>query len=376
MQEDSLFPVGRVAGPDDVVDREPFIDLIVHELISGQSVMIAGPRRIGKTSVAYEILRRLEQKGCLTADMDLFFISSMEEFATRLFAKIAEHRWGPFRVVERTWKGFLDVLQNTMVRRHVGDLEIEVTLPLRRDAKPEAILEAAFAMAESIAAKKGKRFVILFDEFQDVDRLGGADLIRRLRSIFQRQQHCTYLFLGSRPTMLKTLFSNRRQAFYRFAVQNDLPPVPDAAWRKYLVAKFSSVGMEITPAALDLILNETGGHPYGVMQVANAAYVRATISGQKLINAELVSIVLNGILRQLHDTYAEQWAEITELKHLAEVAVAIAEGNRPYSIEMHRTQVSRSLDMLQRMAIIERTGRGEYRFVEPLFARWLLEQTR
>src|SRR5690606_17669247 len=132
------------AGPDDVVDREPFIDLIVHELISGQSVMIAGPRRIGKTSVAYEILRRLEQKGCLTADMDLFFISSMEEFATRLFAKIAEHRWGPFRVVERTWKGFLDVLQNTMVRRHVGDLEIEVTLPLRRDAKPEAILEAAF----------------------------------------------------------------------------------------------------------------------------------------------------------------------------------------------------------------------------------------
>ena len=64
MQEDSLFPVGRVAGPDDVVDREPFIDLIVHELISGQSVMIAGPRRIGKTSVAYEILRRLEQKGC------------------------------------------------------------------------------------------------------------------------------------------------------------------------------------------------------------------------------------------------------------------------------------------------------------------------
>ena len=195
-----------------------------------------------------------------------------------------------------------------------------------------------------------------------MDRLGGADLIRRLRSIFQRQQHCTYLFLGSRPTMLKTLFSNRRQAFYRFAVQNDLPPVPDAAWRKYLVAKFSSVGMEITPAALDLILNETGGSPVrsdagGQCRLCSSNHLRT-----KLINAELVSIVLNGILRQLHDTYAEQWAEITELKHLAEVAVAIAEGNRPYSSEMHRTQVSRSLDMLQRMAIIERTGRGEYRF--------------
>jgi len=42
-----LFPLGPVAR-EDLVGREDFIASLVNRLSDGQSVMLAGPRRIGR----------------------------------------------------------------------------------------------------------------------------------------------------------------------------------------------------------------------------------------------------------------------------------------------------------------------------------------
>mgnify|MGYP001431210269 CR=1 FL=1 len=373
MVMESLFPVGTLAGPDDVVDREDYIDFVTYELLSGQSVMIAGPRRIGKSSVAHEILRRLEAKGCMTCSIDLFFVSSLEEFATKLAQKICEHRWGPINVAARTWRSFLDVFQKVIIRRGNADLEFEIQLPLQRDAEPYAILYAALEMAQQLAKKRNSRFIILLDEFQELDSLGGTPLLKKLRSIFQQQTHCTYLFLGSKPSMLKTIFADRRQAFYRFAVQRDLPPIPKEAWEEYLTRKFRLAGKTITPAALSMLIEETGGHPHSVMQVANYSHVISEVSETSTINADLIAYSIDKTLDAMHSTYEAQWNEIRTIKNAAEIVLTIAEGGRPYSLDLDPGKVSRVIRALQQIAIIEKKDRGIYHFVEPLFARWLRE---
>lgn len=79
-----LFPVGGPVSREDVVDREEFIEHLLMRLSEGQSVMLAGPRRIGKTSLAFEVLRRLEERGFYTAAVDLFRVGSKRDFATAL----------------------------------------------------------------------------------------------------------------------------------------------------------------------------------------------------------------------------------------------------------------------------------------------------
>ncbi len=105
----------------------------------------------------------------------------------------------------------------------------------------EESVEVAFALGERLATKDEKHLVILLDEFQELDRLGGPPLIKKLRALFQQQKHTTYLFLGSQAGLMHTIFSDQRQAFYRFAVMLNLPEIPEATWRSYLTEKFAGL---------------------------------------------------------------------------------------------------------------------------------------
>src|SRR5256885_15245897 len=63
----AYFPLGGPVPPADLVGREGYIRRAVARLADGNHILIAGPRRIGKTSVMLEILRRLRRRGGDTA---------------------------------------------------------------------------------------------------------------------------------------------------------------------------------------------------------------------------------------------------------------------------------------------------------------------
>ena len=64
------FPVGGPVPGADLVGREAYLRRLVDRLHDGTHVLVAGPRRIGKTSIIREALRRLGRKGDLVAYVD------------------------------------------------------------------------------------------------------------------------------------------------------------------------------------------------------------------------------------------------------------------------------------------------------------------
>ncbi|MCR4431320.1 MAG: ATP-binding protein [Tepidanaerobacteraceae bacterium] len=82
-----LFPLGGPVSKENLVGREEFINSLIHRLSEGQSIMMAGPRYIGKTSIAYEVLRRLKENGAYTASVDFFrsIPSALVELDARFF---------------------------------------------------------------------------------------------------------------------------------------------------------------------------------------------------------------------------------------------------------------------------------------------------
>ena len=369
----TVFPLGRIVSSQDVVDRKPFIEGTKLRLLQGNSVMLSGPRRIGKSSVAYEILRQLQRSDCYIAKVDLFHVTSIEEFATKLLQSVLENRTGILGQMTYALKQWKAMFQVGEVHAKIQDLELG--LKLEAQTTPSDLLEIAIQTADKLATKDGKRMIVLFDEFQELERLGGEPLLKKLRSMFQQQENTVYFFLGSESSLLNTIFADRRQAFYRFATFLQLPLVPENEWRLYIEDKLSKENMRITESAIKLLLERTGGQPYCVMSVMSNAYSNAKMSDLREMNAETLHLAYEQSISQLGIIYEEQWQEIRRFKGADIVLTSILLGNPLYQKENHVKNVNRAIQNLIRLSVIKKgENRGRYILLEPMFGDWIVRK--
>lgn len=354
--------------PEDVVDREAFMDDVVARLLDRHSVVLSAPRRLGKSSVAYEVLRRLrEQENCHTAAVDVSTVSTVQDLAERLIATCIADLEPGARAFQTARRSLGRLLRMPEVRARMFDLELSVGLGPGEQSSPEALLAEALALPERIAERNGRPFVLLFDEFQTTEAIGGAQLLAQLRGAFQLQRHTAFLFLGSQAGTMAQLFGSSAEAFYRFATMLDLPPVPDEAWRTYIHRKFSGRGIPIDDGAIDAILGVTGGHPYDTMQVAYEAYLLARRSRRvdaRLVGAACVEAEMH--LRQVFE------AELDALGSKSRVLLGrVADSTSLYAGERSSGTVDRALTKLVRQGVLRHLSHGHYEFVEPMLARHL-----
>ncbi len=233
----------------------------------------------------------------------------------------------------------------------------------------------AVSLAENLAQRDNRRMVILLDEFQEIERLGGQALLQRLRALFQQQTHTVYLFLGSQTTLMQTIFADRRQAFYRFATMMELPPVPAEAWHTYLSKRYMDSRMQFTDPAFRLMMDRTGGHPYCLMAVAYNAHLHAGLHQLNAITADVVDYAYERGMSHLQSIYDVQWQELHRFRHADTVFAALVDGIAPYSLPLSGSVVTKAIQNLVRLSIIVKgKGRGEYHLVELMFGDWFRHQ--
>src|SRR5437773_9667261 len=235
------FPVGGPVPGADLVGRETFIRRIVDRLGDGQHVLLPGPRRIGKTSIILEVLRRLRRRGVYTAYVDCLGATDVRGLGERLVDALLENVSG----VERSFEQAKAIASGVRPSVKVKYEHVEIALDLAREKNAQRFFDGALDIPRALAARTGKRVVVVFDEFQGAGRLGPR-VFDVMRARFQAQRGVAYGFLGSEEGILEELFSEKGRAFYRFAVPIDLAEAgghrfgiaPDD-WLSYLREKFA-----------------------------------------------------------------------------------------------------------------------------------------
>src|SRR5437870_8693971 len=268
------FPVGGPVPAEDLVGRETYIRRIGERLWDGNHVLLAGPRRIGKTSIILEVLRRLHRRGALTAYVDCLGATDVRGLGERLVDALLQNVSG----VERTFEQAKRIAAGLQPTVKVKYEHVELALQLARETNAQRFFEGALDLAQSLAKRSGKRVVVVLDEFQAAGRLGPR-VFDVMRTRFQAHRGVSYAFLDSEQGILEELFSTKGHAFYRFAVPLDLADAgghrfgidPDD-WLEYLKAKFATKKLSIDEASVDRLLDATGGHPQDTMQVCAALY--------------------------------------------------------------------------------------------------------
>ena len=372
------FPLGGPVPAGDLVGREPYIRRAVLRLADGDHLLIAGPRRIGKTSVMLEILRRLRRKGVLTAYVDCLGATDLRGLGERLVDALLENVSGVERSFEQA-KAIAAGMRPTVKVRYE---HLELVLELAREKNAQRFFDGALDLPRTLAAKTGKRVVVAFDEFQAAGQLGPR-VFDLMRTRFQAQPGVTYAFLGSEEGILEQLFGEKGNAFYRFALPQDLTDAgghrfgidPDD-WLVYIKDKFAARKIAIADAEIDRLLDATGGHPQDTMQLCGALYYLMRDAGLRTVTGDAISVATEQTLRELERPFALHWSDLAKGKYLQQVAKRVAHHAVLYAsekdgAEVPRAEVLRALEALQARGLVARLGRGRYEFVEPLFGEFV-----
>lgn len=368
MSTDQVFPVGVPAAEGDVVDRERFIDELTTRLRERQSVVMAGPRRTGKTSVALEVLRRLRRdEHAMVAVVDVLGVSSTRGLAQKITAACLENLSASARAMRYTRTDLRTLLRRPEIRAKLYDMELTLAFQGGDASSDEDLLDEALELPERMATQAGKRFVVLFDEFQVIEGIGPSGVLARMRSTFQHQQRTSFLFLGSHTGTMAQLFGARNQPFFRYATMLELPPVPEDAWREYLTRRFGGLGVEVDDAALAALLDQTGGHPYDTMRVAYEA--RLLLTPQMHLTAAVVLAACERAQTQLATVFD---AEVDALGTRGRLVLArIAREEPLYADAPSKGSVTAAIKSLIGAGLIRRLGRGQYEIVEPMLAGYM-----
>ncbi|BCV23408.1 ATP-binding protein [Gelria sp. Kuro-4] len=367
-----LFPLGGPVEAEDLVGREAFITSLVSRLSEGQSVMLAGPRRIGKTSLAHEVLRRTKERGAYTAAVDLFRFSGKRDFATNFIDACLENRTGIRKTLSVLGDRTKALTGGVQFAIKLHDLEISLGFPERKS--DDELLDYALRLPGILTERDDKSMVIMFDEFQDASRVMDREIFKRMRAHFQTQKRVAYLFLGSKEGMMRVLFSGKEEAFYRFAIMLPIPRIDEEEWVPYIAKKFASRGVAASDSAVREIVRLSGGHPQDTMFICSEVYYTLLETGAAALTHDYVLLGYQRALLALAPVFDEILDDLSNRPQARIVLDHLAAGENVYEEGVHPNKIKRAIDYLITKAVIERTARGSYVFVEPMFQQYILKE--
>jgi uncharacterized protein len=377
-----LFPTDSPIPASQLIGRRDDVREIATRLEAGTHLIVAGPRRTGKTSVCEAALSRARRHGAYTAKVDLFRVSDAAELAEALAAAVIANRSATRRALRRArsaGRAALTAAQSTAVIRMIGELGEGVELALTPGlaaSDPERALDLALELPERVATADGRRLILFLDEFQEVAAArrpyGDPDAVtNRMRAVFQRSTAVSYLFAGSIEHVVRDLFAPTRRAFSGFGSFYALRPISEEEWRRGLTERFAADDCTIAEPALDRIVELGGGHPRATMRIAQQAHLASIELDVREIDLDLVQLGFERALEGDRPTM-EQVVERVRLlhKHGLTVVRAVAAGESPPR-RLHPGVRDRVLKLLRDAGILEHEARGRWRVIDPLLRHYL-----
>jgi uncharacterized protein len=375
-----VFPTDHPLDAGSMIGRALDVDRISRALVGGANVVLAGPRRTGKTTVADAVLAACRSDGAYVASVDLFDCGDASRLAHVLTLELLANRAPLRRAIRdavRTGRSVLDALRPAATIRARQDLgeDLEITIDLARaEEDPARALDAALRLAQRLAERDQRRVVIVLDEFQDIagGRFGDAETItRKIRAVFQRSPQVSVLFAGSIEHLMRDLFAPSERALSQFGSFHELTQISTREWSDGIRAHLATDQTSITDDALARLVELGEGHPRATMLVAQQAHAQAIEDLVYAIDHASVVAALDRALSSEQLRHQQQLERIRSASRYSErMAIRVAADAELYQ-GLKPQQAARALNALRDIGVVERARQGSWFIVDPLLRRYL-----
>ncbi|MFC1583949.1 ATP-binding protein [Fibrobacterota bacterium] len=299
------FVFGRAVTDNAFINRQKELREISDALRDGQSVILFSPRRFGKTSLIKKAMNRLKKKKILCFYVDLYRITSLEQFFRDYSNTIAGELKSPAEKVYQTIKEILPSLKPKLVFKDIGVPSVEFDVGIE-SLKKKSSLKELFESVEIFCKKKSRKAVIVFDEFQEIKNMPEYEgLEREMRSAFQHHQHVSYAFLGSKYHLMQEIFNDKNRPFYNFGMHVELGIIEAEHWEKHITQCFRKEKFIFSEKVCSGIMNYAKGHPYYTQVLCRELW--SLTSESKRVGAKHVETALQNSLTRLNHGFVEVW---------------------------------------------------------------------
>jgi uncharacterized protein len=377
-----LFPTDDPVKPNLLIGRGDDVRDLAARLEDGTHMVMAGPRRTGKSTVGLAALQRVRSPKVYTAQVDLWDHENLTSLTRALAQSIIANR-GPVakalrraRESGRELRELLPVGVTAALRTHLGE-DVELAWTTQSPSRaPVASLGATVRLAQRIAERDRKRIVVFLDEFQDIAapsrRFGDPDILtKQLRSELQRSPLISVLFAGSMEHLMRDLFGPTRRALSQFGNFHELTPISPREWEAGIAARYRELDVRTSEGTIAEIVALGEGHPRTTMLIARETLTisLARREGRGIEHGDVrggQELAMQAD-RLRHEEIVER---LRSTAHAYSIALRVARGQRPYS-GTPSSGARRALSMMERTGIAERHGRGDWVIPEPLLRSYL-----
>ena len=217
--------------------------------------------------------------------------------------------------------------------------------------------------------------VVVLDEFQEIVEIDPA-LIKLMRSVFQEQPEVAHIYLGSKRHMMRRIFNDENEPFWRSAKQAELNVIPPDLFSPYALAKFKETGKKLRRDACARALELTGGHPYATQELLYFLWEQTPPGGEA--DTSSIDAALDATLRSEHSHFSLIWDGVSGAQKRVLQALAQEQPGRPLGSDYQRLHslpatptVQAALKALERAELVSRLRRGEYQIAEPFLTEWI-----
>lgn len=360
------FQVTKPVDSSEVIDREAEARQLLDLANEGNNARLVAPRRYGKTSLIRHVQHLLDLDGWLIVYVDLLGIISVDDFSSRIERAYTKQLKGP---VAQWFAGVRRQLK-PMLTGGGGPVPASLTVDLSGATK-EALADR-LDLPLRIFEKDGRRIHVVFDEFQELDKIPQRNVDQVVRSVIQHHGNAaSYVFAGSELHMMEMMFSDRSRAFYGQTKKVTLHPLGDSPLGDYIVERFKLTDKNATPDALSALLALVLGHPQRAMVAAHTLWGVTDTLGDLGEWEAARQLVMDEVDDELRATW--EGLDLPE----RELLVRLATGTPTFSRGPRGARgggITRAIEGLVARGVITEETSGVRGVVDPLFAEWLRSQ--
>jgi len=373
--KDSPFIYGTTVSVLSFTNREIESRKLKSNLLNGINTTIISPRRWGKSSLVEKVIADINKKEKLTKTIiiDLFSVGSEEEFLEKFAREVIKASSSKWQEWMASGKEFFKKLTPKLSFGidPISDFSLSFDLQELKKNNDEIL-----NLPEIIAQKKGIKFIICLDEFQNLSSFKDYIIFeKKMRACWQRHKSVTYCLYGSKRHMMSDIFNNPSKPFYRFGDIMLLQKIETQKWVSFITKSFSNTNKVIDEETAEMIPFVVKNHSWYVQQLAHYTW---NLTSKKATLNEL-NIALTELINANAPLYQKEVESISQTQINLLKAVTKGETQFTSTVTMQKyllgtpRNVSKNKTILINNDVIHEIN-GKYEFVDPAFELWFNKQ--
>lgn len=373
--KDSPFIYGTTVSIQSFTNREAESAKLQSNLLNGINTTIISPRRWGKSSLVEKVITDINKKDkkTKTVIIDLFSVSSEEEFLEQFAREVIKASSSKWQEWMSSGKEFFKKLIPKLSLGIDPTTDFSLSFDWHELKKNS---DEILNLPETIAKKRGIKFIICLDEFQNLSSFNDYLFFeKKLRACWQRHKSVTYCLYGSKRHMMTDIFNNPSKPFYRFGDIMLLQKIETKKWVSFICKSFAATDKQIDEKTAGIIPLVMKNHSWYVQQLAHYAW---NVTHKRATTTEIYT-ALKELINANTPLYQKETESISHTQLNLLKAVAKDETQFTSTAVMNKHQlgtprnVSKNKTLLINNDIIHEIN-NKFEFVDPAFELWFKKQ--